>query len=352
LGRVLDGFGRPLDGGPPIEAEAFYDLHAAPPGPLQRRHITRPLTIGIRAIDSLLPCGEGQRIGIFGGEARGNTVFGNTIGISLGFGLADGNRVFNNATGIAATSTSFVQNNQVYSNTNGIVGDNSPNNAARRKSRLAKELDAAQKAISSQNALYGAGQIGQQPTAGHVELTFPVVTQQPYTEPEGYENIILRGGPGEAAIVADRMIQELENAQRRGKLGAGDIMAGFDKLNRMTYAEATKLASHPVSCIDCHDPETLQLRVTRPGFLEGIRALKASEGVKDYDVNKMATRQEMRAFVCGQCHVESRQRAGGLSAGVLLHDHAGQASLRQSQRGEGLLRTGAWLMEFLASAAK
>jgi nitrite reductase (cytochrome c-552) len=48
----------------------------------------------------------------------------------------------------------------------------------------------------------------------------------------------------------------------------------------------------------------MALRVTRPGFLEGIRAWKASQGVRDYDVNRDATRQEMRAFVCGQCHVE------------------------------------------------
>jgi nitrite reductase (cytochrome c-552) len=48
----------------------------------------------------------------------------------------------------------------------------------------------------------------------------------------------------------------------------------------------------------------MALRVTRPGFIEGIRALKASEGVQDYDVNTMATRQEMRSYVCGQCHVE------------------------------------------------
>ncbi len=41
-----------------------------------------------------------------------------------------------------------------------------------------------------------------------------------------------------------------------------------------------------------------------PGFIEGIRALKASQGVTDYDVNARATRQEMRAYVCGQCHVE------------------------------------------------
>jgi FliI/YscN family ATPase len=74
LGRVLDGFGRPVDGGPPVEADAFYDLYAAPPGPLERRHITRPLAVGIRAIDSLLPCGEGQRIGIFGGSGVGKSM--------------------------------------------------------------------------------------------------------------------------------------------------------------------------------------------------------------------------------------------------------------------------------------
>jgi multidrug efflux pump len=67
-----------------------------------------------------------------------------------------------------------------------------------------------QKAVASQNALYGAGQIGQQPTAGHVELTFPVVTQQPYTEPEGYENIILRAGQGEGAIVRLKDVARVE----------------------------------------------------------------------------------------------------------------------------------------------
>jgi nitrite reductase (cytochrome c-552) len=47
----------------------------------------------------------------------------------------------------------------------------------------------------------------------------------------------------------------------------------------------------------------MALRVTRPAFMEGIKALKASQGIQNYDVNKMATRQEMRSFVCGQCHV-------------------------------------------------
>ena len=88
------------------------------------------------------------------------------------------------------------------------------------------------------------------------------------------------------------------------KAGNGDLIKGFEHYNQMPYAEARKAFTHPIACIDCHAPDTMALRVTRPGFIEGIRALKASEGVKDYDVNTMATRQEMRGFVCGQCHVE------------------------------------------------
>jgi nitrite reductase (cytochrome c-552) len=87
-------------------------------------------------------------------------------------------------------------------------------------------------------------------------------------------------------------------------LGGGDLIKGFEAMNRMPYMEARKQVNHPVTCIDCHNPETMQLRVTRPGFLEGIRALKAAQGTPDYDPNTMASRQEMRAYVCGQCHVE------------------------------------------------
>ena len=78
--------------------------------------------------------------------------------------------------------------------------------------------------------------------------------------------------------------------------------------------------AHPVSCIDCHDPKTMQVRVTRPGFVLGIAALAKSEAAvphlpsigrwragdrrEPYDPNVHASRQEMRSFVCGQCHVE------------------------------------------------
>jgi len=87
-------------------------------------------------------------------------------------------------------------------------------------------------------------------------------------------------------------------------LGDGDITKGFEKMNAMPYAEVTKMAAHPVACIDCHEPNTMKLRITRPAFLEGVRNWKASQGIVKYDPNTMASAQEMRSFVCGQCHVE------------------------------------------------
>src|SRR5437870_5111535 len=73
LGRVLDGFGDPMDGGPIAGGKELYDLFAVPPGPLEREHIVEPLVTGIRAIDGLLPCGKGQRVGLFGGSGVGKS---------------------------------------------------------------------------------------------------------------------------------------------------------------------------------------------------------------------------------------------------------------------------------------
>src|SRR6185369_14964365 len=89
------------------------------------------------------------------------------------------------------------------------------------------------------------------------------------------------------------------------KLCDGDIMKGFNAISdqHMTYPQIRQTVKHAVACIDCHDPKNMQLRVTRPAFIEGIKALKASEGIQNYDVNTMASRQEMRSYVCGQCHV-------------------------------------------------
>ncbi|MBM3813879.1 MAG: FliI/YscN family ATPase [Acidimicrobiia bacterium] len=73
LGRVLDGFGQPLDGAPLAHAGKACDLFKVPPGPLDREPIREPLVTGIRAIDSLLTCGKGQRLGIFGGSGVGKS---------------------------------------------------------------------------------------------------------------------------------------------------------------------------------------------------------------------------------------------------------------------------------------
>ena len=102
--------------------------------------------------------------------------------------------------------------------------------------------------------------------------------------------------------------------------GYAQLLRGFEKVGKMPYAEATKLVSHSLACIDCHDPKNMNLRVTRPAFIQGIRALAASSAIAvqfpsiekwrggnratPYDPNELASRQEMRSFVCGQCHAE------------------------------------------------
>lgn len=88
------------------------------------------------------------------------------------------------------------------------------------------------------------------------------------------------------------------------ELGDGDLVRGFEAMNQMTYMEARAHLDQAVGCIDCHDPATMALRVTRPAFLEGMQAYMAGQGITDFDVNRDATRQEMRSYVCGQCHVE------------------------------------------------
>jgi len=107
---------------------------------------------------------------------------------------------------------------------------------------------------------------------------------------------------------------------------AEQVRKGLERVGEMDYWEAYKLlaettkGAHPVSCVDCHDPKTMELRVTRPGFITGIGKLAASDAAvphlpsierwrrgdrrNPYDPNIDGTRQEMRSFVCAQCHVE------------------------------------------------
>ncbi len=73
LGRVIDALGRPLDGGPPIRAEVAYPLFPPPMNPMARDPVAEPLATGVRAIDAMLTCGRGQRIGLFGGSGVGKS---------------------------------------------------------------------------------------------------------------------------------------------------------------------------------------------------------------------------------------------------------------------------------------
>lgn len=75
LGRVLDGLGRPLDADErgPLEASKFYPVFADAPDPLKRRMISEPLELRVRALDGLLTCGEGQRMGIFAAAGGGKS---------------------------------------------------------------------------------------------------------------------------------------------------------------------------------------------------------------------------------------------------------------------------------------
>jgi flagellum-specific ATP synthase len=74
LGRVIDGLGNPIDGKGPIDFSSYRSIYREPPSPLERARISRPLQTGVRAIDGLLTCGCGQRIGIFAGSGVGKSV--------------------------------------------------------------------------------------------------------------------------------------------------------------------------------------------------------------------------------------------------------------------------------------
>ena len=108
------------------------------------------------------------------------------------------------------------------------------------------------------------------------------------------------------------------------KAGNGDLIKGFEHYNQMPYAEARKAFSHPIACIDCHAPDTMALRVTRPGFIEGIRAYKASQGVNDYD-------REHDGDAAGDAQLRLR----AVSRRVLLQGRGKAAHLSVGQGPEG-----------------
>lgn len=73
LGRVVDALGRPIDGGPPLRSVSLVSTEGSPPAAMQRDRIDTPLPLGVRSIDAMIPCGRGQRLGIFAGSGVGKS---------------------------------------------------------------------------------------------------------------------------------------------------------------------------------------------------------------------------------------------------------------------------------------
>jgi len=73
IGRVIDGLGRPMDGGPPLRLTEQRRVHSQPPDPLARQMISEPLNTGVRVLDGLLTLGKGQRIGVMAGSGVGKS---------------------------------------------------------------------------------------------------------------------------------------------------------------------------------------------------------------------------------------------------------------------------------------
>ncbi len=79
LGRVLDGLGNPIDGGIPLKPKKFYPVYADPPNPMKRKIINTPISLGLKVIDGILTCGEGQRMGIFAAAGGGKSTLLSSI---------------------------------------------------------------------------------------------------------------------------------------------------------------------------------------------------------------------------------------------------------------------------------
>ncbi|WP_457573021.1 FliI/YscN family ATPase [Desulfolithobacter sp.] len=88
LGRVIDAMEQPLDDGPPLLLDSEKQLYSLPPGPMQRKNIEAPMDLGIRAINGLITCGLGQRMGIMAGSGVGKSVL---LGMMAKYATADVN---------------------------------------------------------------------------------------------------------------------------------------------------------------------------------------------------------------------------------------------------------------------
>jgi nitrite reductase (cytochrome c-552) len=166
----------------------------------------------------------------------------------------------------------------------------------------------------------GAQALGQAFDPGSDDFNWPAVmkgfeTMARMTYAEAHAEVLKTtdGSPDETSLVVGG-----SSVSEKRPANADGLPKGSPTTQEALAAHVGE--GHSVSCVDCHDPDTMQLRVSRPGFVNGIRALANSDDPlphlatverwrkgdrkKPYDPNADATRQEMRSFVCGQCHVE------------------------------------------------
>lgn len=181
------------------------------------------------------------------------------------------------------------------------------------------------KTVDQERTKYGGSEaIPHSPTKGDPRS---IVTQQKLEEDTRLKTMWagyafskdFREERGHAYMLVDQVYTERQNVVKQPgaclnchgstylpmkKLGNGDIMKGFEIMNKTPYSEAKKSVKHPVACIDCHEPQSMHLRITKPAFINGYKAFKESQGIMNFDVNKKASQIEMRTLVCAQCHVE------------------------------------------------
>ena len=79
LGRVISGVGDVADGGPALKPHSFYPIYADPPPAMKRKLITKPISLGLRVLDGLITCGQGQRLGIFAAAGGGKSTLLSSI---------------------------------------------------------------------------------------------------------------------------------------------------------------------------------------------------------------------------------------------------------------------------------
>ena len=151
-----------------------------------------------------------------------------------------------------------------------------------------------QEAISGQNTLIGAGQVGQQPSDGDVSLTLPVITQLPFVEPEEYENIILRGDQNGSAIVRVGDVARAE-VGRRQYIG-DNFLDGIPTTAVVIYQQA---GANALQVSNEVRKTMLEMKKTMPEGIDYVVAIDTTDFVRE------SIREVIKTLIMAICFVVS-----------------------------------------------